>query len=155
MSYYGLHLSVQLCGLLCQLWDKSSSKYSYQGEFYLVLIVLSCLTCIAIPLLGWLADAKLGNYRVFKINSYFTLVAMLFGSFHILYFPMLSSIALQYTSEVILVLVHAVGVASTLVCITTALQLGLDQMPDASSTNISSFISWFVFQSFSGAGFLN
>ncbi len=27
----------------------------------------------------------------------------------------------------------------------TALQLGLDQMPDASSTNVSSFISWFVF----------
>ena len=63
---------------------------------------------------------------------------MLFVSLHILYFPMLNSIALQYTSEVVLVLVDAVGVASILVCITTALQLGLDQMPDqmpdASST---------------------
>ncbi len=74
----------------------------------------------------------------YLINSYFTLAALLFGSLHILYFPMLNSIALQYTSEVVLVLVHAVGVASILVCITTALQLGLDQMPDqmpdASST---------------------
>ncbi len=32
----------------------------------------------------------------------------------------------------------------------TALQLGLDQMPDASSSNISSFISWFVFSIFLG-----
>ncbi len=52
------------------------------------------------------------NYRVFKVNSYFTLAALLFVSLHILYFPMLSSIALQYTSEVVLVLVHAVGIAS-------------------------------------------
>ena len=37
------------------------------------------------------------------------------------------------------------GIASTAVCVITALQLGLDQMPDASSTNISSFISWFMF----------
>ena len=36
LSYYGLHLSVQLCGLLCQIWDKKFLKYSYQGEFYLV-----------------------------------------------------------------------------------------------------------------------
>ncbi len=133
--------------LWCHVSDLGEKflKDSYQGDFYLVLIVLSCLTCIAIPLLGWLADAKLGNYRVFKVNSYFTLAAVIFASLHILYFPMLNSIALQYTSEVVLVLVHAVGVASILVCITTALQLGLDQMPDASSTNISSFISWFVF----------
>ncbi len=133
--------------LWCYMSDLGQKllKYTYQGDFYIVLIVLSCLTCIAIPLLGWLADAKLGNYRVFKINSYFTLAVLLFVSLHILYFPVLNSIALQYTSEVVLVLVHAVGVASILVCITTALQLGLDQMPDASSTNISSFISWFVF----------
>ena len=29
--------------------------------------------------------------------------------------------------------------------IITSLQLGLDQMPDASSSNITSFIAWFVF----------
>ncbi len=126
-------------------------KDSYQdGHFYLVLIVLSCLTCIAIPLLGWLADAKLGNYRVFKVNSYFTLAAVIFASLHTLYFPMLNSIALQYTSEVVLVLVYAVGLPSITVCMMTALQLGLDQMPDASSANISSFISWFVFSAIFG-----
>ena len=30
-------------------------------------------------------------------------------------------------------------------CIITALQLGLDQMPDGSSANITSFITWFLF----------
>ena len=36
-------------------------------------------------------------------------------------------------------------------CFVIALQLGLDQMPDASSSNISSFIAWFVFSMGFGA----
>ena len=40
------------------------------------------------------------------------------------------------------VLMSIVGIA---VCLFTALQLGMDQMPDASGDNITSFISWFVF----------
>ena len=36
---------------------------------------------------------------------------------------------------------HAVGAFA---CFITALPLGLDQMPDASSSNISSYVAWFV-----------
>ncbi len=35
-------------------------------------------------------------------------------------------------------------------CVVTALQLGLDQMPDASSDNIISFIKWLIFSVFFG-----
>ena len=35
-------------------------------------------------------------------------------------------------------------------CFVTALPLGLDQMPDASSSNITSYIAWFVFSMFVG-----
>ncbi len=125
-------------------------KESYKEHSYLVLIGLSSLTFIVIPLLGWLADAKLGNYRVFKFNCFSLLIATIIGGIHILYGLTLKSIALQYTSAVVLVLVDVVDVASAVVSITTALQLGLDQMPDASSTNVSSFISWFVFSNIFG-----
>ncbi|XP_064396308.1 solute carrier family 15 member 4-like [Halichondria panicea] len=118
---------------------------SHRKNVSIVLVALSCLTCSTIPLLGWLADAKLGNYRVFKLSCFFLLVAAIVISINVLCFPMLNSVALQYTSDVILAPVFAVSAASTAVCLMTALQLGLDQMPDASSTNISSFISWFVF----------
>ena len=40
-------------------------------------------------------------------------------------------------------------------CLVTALQLGLDQMPDASSANITSFIAWFVFSIALGVWILN
>ncbi|XP_064396317.1 uncharacterized protein LOC135343251 [Halichondria panicea] len=125
-------------------------KKSYGEHWYIVLIPLSSLTFIVIPLLGWLADAKLGNYRVFKFNCFSLLIATIICGIHILYGLTLKSIALQYTSAVILVLVDAVGTAGAVVSITTALQLGLDQMPDASSTNMSSFISWFAFSIFFG-----
>ena len=36
-------------------------------------------------------------------------------------------------------------------CAVTALQLGLDQMPDALSDNIISFIKWFIFSIIFGA----
>ncbi len=36
-------------------------------------------------------------------------------------------------------------------CIVTALQLGLDQMPDALSDNIISFIKWFIFSALFGS----
>ena len=116
-----------------------------QQDLPIVFLAPPFLTFFAIPLLGWLADAKLGNYRVFKFNCFLLLTGTIFCSIHTLYFPMLNSIALRYTSAVIVVLAYAVGAAVIAVCIMTALQLGLDQMPDASSTNISSFISWFGF----------
>ena len=120
----------------------NSTSMEYFSEVY---IAVPFLAYITIPILGWLADAKLGNYGVFKLSCFFLLVASIFGSIYILYVPKLNSIALQYTSAVVLVLAFAVGIASIAVCVMTALQLGLDQMPDASSTNVSSFISWFGF----------
>ncbi len=47
-----------------------------------------------------------------------------------------------YSINLVLVVFAFVGVA---VYIITSLQLGLDQMPDASSDNITSFITWFLF----------
>ncbi len=121
-----------------------------KNDLPIVFIAPPFLTFLAIPFLGWLADAKLGNYRVFKLNCFLLLIGTIFCSIHTLYFPMLNSVALRYTDAVIVVLGYAVGAASIAVCLMIALQLGLDQMPDASSTNVSSFISWFGFLIFLG-----
>ncbi len=116
-----------------------------RNTFSRVFIVLPFLVYVTIPPVGWLADAKLGNYRVFKFSCFFLVVASITICINILCDTKINFSALQYTRKVIVVLAYAVGIASTAVCIITALQLGLDQMPDASSTNISSFISWFMF----------
>ncbi len=112
------------------------------------------LPLIAIPLLGWLADAKLGNYRVFKISYFFLLIGTIINCAQILYFPLLNSIALGYTSAVITVLGYGVCATNIAVCFMTALQLGLDQMPDASSTNVSASSVGLFFPSILDAGLL-
>ncbi len=52
-------------------------------------------------------------------------------------------------------IVYIVGFVGGTACLVTALQLGLDQMPDASSANVTSLISWFVFSMAVGAWILD
>ena len=95
-----------------------------------------------VPIAGWLADVRYGNFKVFRFG-----VLLLFFS------TVLTCICLIIQREGVhptvtmiattaAVLVAYLGASA---CIVTALQLGLDQMPDASSDNIISFIKWFIF----------
>ena len=111
------------------------------SKWFLVLLVLTVL--IAAPLSGWLANAKLGNYRVFKIGcvSLFVSTVMTCLVFVVKEFGFEISTVLVSIQFSFSVTFFIVGVW---MCLVTVLQLGLDQMPDASSSNISSYIAWFV-----------
>ncbi len=97
---------------------------------------------------GWLADAKLGNYRVMKY------------SFVLLFFLCLLSSAftlvpgIEHYGVYVVSVLYCIGlslfVVAAVACSVTSLQLGLDQMPDASSSNITSFIAWIVFSIYAG-----
>ena len=116
------------------------AKYSHL--FYLLLLPLVAGLVSAL-LSGWLADALLGNYR--------TVIA---GAV-ILYLSLILCCVLQLTlhsvihdNSVLLVIPllisSCLGSAGSMVILVTSLQLGLDQMPEASTANITSFIAWFV-----------
>ena len=110
----------------------------------LALIVLSALIS------GWLADAKLGNYRVAKISLVILFTAAVFGCVLRLIIDLRAvreSTSFLVISIVVLYGLSAIGLCAYAI---TSLQLGLDQMPDASSSSITSFIAWFVFSTFAG-----
>ena len=98
---------------------------------------------VFIPLCGWLADAKFGNYKTFRVGTVllftatvmycllFIIEELVWGSNHTI-----KLIFFFFTSTVFLI-----GIS---LCLATALPLGLDQMPDASSSSIASYIAWFV-----------
>ena len=102
---------------------------------------------VCAPLCGWLADARFGKYRVFKSGS-----ILLFSSVVLLCLWLL--VFNKHVPPVVIVvitpIVFSLGLIGTACCIVTSLQLGLDQMPDASTANITSFISWFVCCIFAG-----
>ena len=148
--------------------------YSKGAFLVLVWIMLSTMACVsvshvfqhpnvffpkwlsAIPVVfglfgavfsGWLADAKLGNYRVMKYSFVLLFFIFLFSSF----FTLVPNIAhYVYVVSVLYCIGGSLFVVAVVACFVTSLQLGLDQMPDASSSNITSFIAWFVFSIYAG-----
>ena len=132
-----------------------SFDYMYQllpnGDWLIIIPVL--VACLSAPAAGWMADAKFGNYRVFKSGVTFLFL------YSALYCLSLVFKQLFWESNLeIITWIHFSLYASFLViggctCVVTALPLGLDQMPDASASNITSFIAWFVFSLFFGSWF--
>ena len=114
----------------------------YLSERYLLKV---CLAVFGITLLiaGWLADTRIGRYKVACSSIWImwiatlivtasTVVARLYGGYdHIIH-----SILFQVT-----LLVMAVGLGGFQASI---IQFGLDQLHDASTSEIKSFIIWFV-----------
>ena len=124
--------------------DYTNSKYWY---------ILLVLLFVSIPLAGWLADRKFGNYKVFKAGSVLLFLAAIVRSTPILLLPLMEDADFIWKitlSLAITIISCSIGLIGTAACLVTALQLGLDQMPDASADNITSFIAWFVFSVFGG-----
>ena len=97
---------------------------------------------------GWLADAKLGNYRVMKYSFVLLfLITLLFSAVTLV--PDIAHYV--YVASVMSCIGGILFTVAGVACLVTSLQLGLDQMPDASSSNITSFIAWFVFSIYAGA----
>ena len=116
-------------------------------------IIPILVTFVSAPLSGWLADAKFGNYKVFRAGAV------------LLFVHAVMTCLLLILRELVMESHHLVKwihlcVGGTLfvvggcACFVTALPLGQDQMPDASSSNITSYIAWFVCSIFIG-GFVS
>ena len=94
------------------------------------------------PLLGWLADSRFGNFKVFKFGDTILFISVLMSSISEILslgnIPLWSFVLIKVIASI----TSSLGFTS---CIVAALQLGLDQMPDASSSNIASFVNWFAF----------
>ncbi len=100
-----------------------------------------------IPIAGWLADVRYGNFKVFKFGALlFFVSAVLACICQIMSIEKVHPTVTGITSTAA-VLAEYLGCSA---CAVTAVQLGLDQMPDASSDNIISFIKWFIFSGIFG-----
>lgn len=116
------------------------------GSIPLVVVVIS------IPLSGWLADAKFGNFKVFKGGS----IMLFFGSVLVCVCT-LAVTSQPKDSQPSLIISAVLGPVSNFLgfagggaCLVTMFQLGLDQMPDASSLNIMSYTAWYGITLFFG-----
>ena len=97
---------------------------------------------VSAPLSGWLADAKFGNYKVFRVGAVLLFISAVMNCLLLILEELVwdSNNVLKWTYECSVGILFCVGVCA---CLVTALPLGLDQMPDASSSSIISYIAWF------------
>ena len=128
---YSLFLSV-----LCILYRRldANNNFVISKWLFATPIVFGLLGAV---FSGWLADAKLGNYRVMKYSFVLLFLISLFSSACTLVPDIAHHV---YVVSVFYCIGESVSIiiVAVVACFVTSLQLGLDQMPDASHLPTSS-----------------
>ena len=139
-----------LCGCIAT-FSIGLLAYSFYGVRYskngytnvLQIVVPSMVTILALPISGWLADSRFGNFKVFRAGCKLLFLGSVLSCVSMLVVANLSGQASFITSTVIGAVSQLLSFSGGSACLVTVFQLGLDQMPDASSTGITSYIMWF------------
>ena len=96
---------------------------------------------------GWIADRRFGNHTMVRFGVVVSFLASILAT--VLQLTVGEPIDELHDLDTVYVyiiytLVTGVGFAGRAMILVTSVQLALDQMPDANSANITSFIAWFV-----------
>ena len=131
------HLALSVYGLL-RIGYKDKLEEDYVSSIGLILIGSTLLY----PIGGWLADTRLGRYAVIRYNMWI----MWIGSLLLTFNEVLSSVSVVYSTArwpvfATLSIVMAIALGGFL---SNIVQLGIDQLSDASATEITSFITWYT-----------
>ena len=105
-----------------------------------------------LPFAGWLADVYLGRYRVIRWSMWIMWIASVLATVSSVVAQMVNSYQHLHTSiSLALLIIASVGLGGYWA---NVIQFGLDQLQDASTTEITAFISWFMWTHMSGANTL-
>ena len=108
-----------------------------------VLVFTMCM--LLYPILGWLGDVKCGRYRVIKWGLWtmwvMSILFCLLSAILIYFFPLTLLGHLRAKLRVVFYIPICLGLGGIL---SNILQFGTDQLVDASSGEITSFLRWFA-----------
>ncbi len=144
-----LLFNVTLASIACFTLLSILSSYIKEHNFqkWWIGIPVCLFGLLASVISGWVADARLGNYKVLRIGWILLFLTKMAFSAFLLVPTNLQNYYVAYTLFTLGGSIFMVGLVASIV---TSLQLGLDQMPDASSSSITAFIAWYIFSIFVG-----
>ncbi len=118
------------------------SEFDYRVRPYFI----GC--CFTLPFGGWLADVYLGRYIVIRWSMWIMWTASVLATVSSVVAQMVNSYQ-HIHSFILLVLlvITSIGLGGYWA---NVIQFGLDQLQDASTTEITAFISWFIWTNMSG-----
>ena len=134
--------------LIFHLYTEGLSKNQRTTADILLMVLPSLILLPALPLSGWLADSRFGNFKVFRAGC----VLMFLGSVLLCVCTLVvKNLQVPVVSGKLLVSISLLCSLAGSACLVTVFQLGLDQMPDASSAGIISYILLFGPVGFGGS----
>ncbi len=99
---------------------------------------------VIFPVAGWLADTRIGRYRFVHFSMWWMWLAVLATSVLLLVQAFTNATLNEWPFD-ILIGIGLLGVAGFQA---SAIQLGIDQLVDASSGSLSAYISWYIWSFF-------
>ena len=108
-------------------------------------IITDCLPQLLYPFAGWIADAKLGRYKVMRYSLWIMWAGsiLLTLTFILRYTLLIGEIYnISYTLPMLIVIyiINAVGISGFHV---NVIPFGIDQMKDCSGEQMSAFVHWY------------
>ena len=136
-----------LVSIVVDSWGGKLNTFQYTNCFLPTVAWL--VTAIVF---GWIADSILGNYSAVKLGLIILFIAAVLHCIVVLIQTSTGSGSTSDWFMIVETVAKCLEFIGDAIAVVVTLQLGLDQMPDASSANITSFIAWFVFSSLAGIG---
>ena len=94
------------------------------------------------PILGWIADVRVTQYRMIKISFALVLSCLIMMTFFNISLILKLQLT-EYFGTIFTILVVVVGITGFGMYEANAIQFGMNQMLEASSEQLSSFIHWY------------
>ena len=116
--------------------------YAAEGNIPVILSVFQGTSFLLYPLSGWIAEVFFTNFRMIKW-SFFAMLISTVASIVTCFLPILSqkTIFVYATSSTVVAIIT--GLIGFSMYESNAIQFGMDQMLEASSEQLSSFIHWY------------
>ena len=121
---------------------------------YAYYATIGAIWLLGTPVIGWLADIRFGRYRVMQVSLWVIWCAVIAHScLYIAHNHDKKSQSLSTVDSVTSFITLAVYMCGLVGFLINSVQFGMDQMPDASSPELSAFIHWYVFAMSAGIWF--
>ena len=131
--------------------SSSGIDVSYLG---FALSIVQGICFLLYPLAGILADMYLTRLKAMFYGTYIQLIGTVLVLVVTVAFIINESLASQWYILLVIVVAYAIIQLGLALSEANAIQFGTDQMPEASSSQLSSFVHWYFWSMFIRQGFL-